>query len=397
MSGADQPPLAGLRVLDLSRMLAGPFCTALLADLGAEVVKIEPPGRGDDARQFKPRRAGESAYFMLINRGKKSITLNLKEPRAVELLHHLAAGADVVVENFRPGVAARLGADYATLAGLNPRLVYASITGFGQEGPLAQRPAYDIIAQAMSGLMSITGTPDGPPTRSGESIGDTVAGLYASWGILAALQSRERTGVGQHLDIAMTDSLFSMMMTALSLQLYTGESPGRIGNRHPMSTPFDTYRARDGHVVIATASDTMFTRCATAMGMPELAADPRFASDELRTANEPALRAIILEWTGARTVADAVAALDAQGVPASPVLSVAQAVDSEHVAARGLLTTAVHPVAGEIPLVRQPVQFSAAPAGPVAPPPTLGEHTDEILGQFVDANELAALRRDGVI
>ena len=397
MSNAEQPPLAGLRVLDLSRMLAGPFCAALLADLGAEVIKIEPPGRGDDARHFQPYRAGESAYFMLINRGKKSITLNLKEPRAVEMLHRLTGTADVVVENFRPGVAARLGADYPTLARINPRLVYASITGFGQHGPLAQRPAYDIIAQAMSGLMSTTGTADGPPTRTGESIGDLVAGLYASWGILAALRSRERTGAGQHLDIAMTDSLFSMMLTALSFQLYTGESPGRIGNRHPMSSPFDTYQAKDGHVVIATAGDPMFSRCASAMGMPALAADPRFTTDELRTANEPALRVIILEWTGARTVAEAVAALDAAGVPASPVLSVAQAVASEQVAARGLLTTADHPVAGEIPLVRQPVLFSAAPPGPVAPPPTLGEHTDEILGQYMDANALAALTRDGVI
>jgi crotonobetainyl-CoA:carnitine CoA-transferase CaiB-like acyl-CoA transferase len=390
-------PLAGLRILDLSRMLAGPFCTALLADLGAEVIKVEAPGRGDDARNFAPFRGGESAYFMLINRGKKSVTLDLKDPRGLAVLKTLAESADVAVENFRPGVAARLGVDYENLGRINPRLVYASISGFGQDGPLSQRPAYDIIAQAMSGLMSMTGAPDGPPTRVGESYGDLCAGLFASWGILAALQGRAQTGRGQHLDIAMTDSLFSMMVTALSLQLYGDEPPRRIGNRHPMSAPYDAYPARDGHVIIASANDAVFARFSAAIGRPELPSDPRFDSEARRAANEPALRTVITGWTSARRVAAAVAALDAAGVPAAPVLSVAEAVASEHVRSRGLLATTQHPTAGEIRLMRQPVLFSGTPRHAPAPAPTLGQHTDELLGGLLGAEAIGALRRDGVI
>ena len=378
-------------------MLAGPFCTALLADLGADVVKIEAPGRGDDARYFAPFRKGESAYFLLINRGKKSVTLNLKDSRGIALLHRMAESADVVVENFRPGVAARLGAGYDTLSHINPRLVYASISGFGQDGPLAHRPAYDIIAQAMSGLMSMTGAPDGPPTRVGESYGDLCAGLFASWSILAALRGRENSGRGQHLDIAMTDSLFSMMVTALSLQLYGDEPPTRIGNRHPMSSPYDAYPAQDGYVIIASANEAMFTRFAEKIGRPDLPSDPRFEKDNRRVANEPALRVIITEWTGARTVAEVVAALDEAGVPASPVLSVAEAVASEHVEARGLLATAMHPVAGEIPLVRQPVLFSDAPRTAPKPAPLLGQHNDEVLGAILANDEIETLKRDGII
>ena len=390
-------PLADLRVLDLSRMLAGPFCSALLADLGAEVIKVEAPGRGDDARHFAPFRGGESAYFLLINRGKKSITLNLKDKRGVKLLHRLAQSADVVVENFRPGVAARLGAGYQELDRINPKLVYASISGFGQDGPLAHRPAYDIIAQAMSGLMSMTGEADGPPFRVGESFGDLCAGLFASWAILAALQGRARTGRGQHLDVAMTDSLFSMMITGLSLQLY-GDTPAqRIGNRHPMSSPYDAFPARDGHVIIASANEAIFARFAEAIGRPELPADPRFENDTRRIENEPALRAIVIEWTGARSVAGVVAALDEAGVPASPVLSVAEAVASDHVAFRGLLATARHPEAGEIRQVRQPVQFSGAPNDAPGPAPTLGQHTGEVLGAFLAEDEIEALRREGIV
>jgi len=390
-------PLSGLRVLDLSRMLAGPFCTALLADLGADVVTVEAPGRGDDTRHFAPFVSGESAYFMLINRGKKGVTINLKDPRGRALIERLAKSADVVVENFRPGVAARLGVDYASLSRANPRLVYASISGFGQDGPLAQRPAYDIIAQAMSGLMSVTGEADGPPMRVGESYGDLCAGLFAAWGILAALRSREQSGRGQHLDVAMTDSLFSMMVTALSLQLYGDAPPQRIGNRHPMSAPYDSYPARDGHVIIASANDAIFARLADAIGRPDLPSDPRFASETARAANEPELRDMIARWTAARSVADAVAIMDGSGVPAAPVLSVAEAVASEHVRARGLLTAARHPVAGELRLPGQPVRFSDAPQRPPAPAPTLGQHTDEVLGALLEANEIEALRRDGVI
>jgi crotonobetainyl-CoA:carnitine CoA-transferase CaiB-like acyl-CoA transferase len=390
-------PLSGLRIVDLSRVLAGPFCTALLAEMGADVIKIETPGRGDDARQFLPFKGGESGLFMLVNKAKKSVTLDLKSPRGVEILHRLVRDADILVANFRPGTGARLGADYETLKKINPTLVHASISGFGQQGPLSARPAYDIIAQAMSGLMSVTGEADRPPMRTGESMGDLCAGLNACWSILAAIRHRDRTGKGQHLDIAMTDSLISMMVTPLSLQLFAGANPTRTGNRHPISTPFDSYPCRDGYAVIAVASDALFARLAKAMGQPELSADPRFASDAKRTKHEPELRVLITAWSGERTVDEAVGVLEEAGVPASPILSVAEALESEHVAERGLITTADHPVAGAIPLVRQPVRFSQCPPGPVAPPPTLGQHTDEVLGAFLDADEIAALRRDGVI
>jgi crotonobetainyl-CoA:carnitine CoA-transferase CaiB-like acyl-CoA transferase len=380
-------------------MLAGPFCTALLADVGAEVIKVEPPNSGDDARHFAPRRGGESGYFMLLNRGKKSITLDLKSPRGQELLRVLACQSDVVVENYRPGVAARLGVDYATLAKINPRLIYCSISGFGQSGQLAARPAYDIIAQAMSGLMSITGTPDGPPTRVGESLGDLVTGTYASWGILTALAARERTGKGQQVEVAMLDSLFSYLITAMTQYLYGGVEPRRIGNRHPISTPYDSYRAKDGYVVIAVANEPMFRRFAEAIGRTELPTDRRFASDEERTRNEPALRAVIEAWANTRTVAQVVAELDAAGVPVGPIWSVAEAAQSQHVASRGLLAEVDHPTAGRIPVLMGPVHFSATPPRVSRAAPLLGEHSASVLRELagISEDEIERLRQDGVI
>lgn len=375
------PPLAGVRVLDFSRMLAGPFCTALLADAGADVIKIESP-EGDDARHFAPRSGGESTYFLLINRGKRSVVLDLKSDEGRRAIHELAASADIVVENFRPGVTARLGIDYATLSAINPKLVYASISGFGQEGPLSHRPAYDIIAQAMSGIMSVNGPSGSGPTRVGESVGDLIAGLQATWAILAALHGRERDGRGQHLDIAMLDSIFSIMMTALSQYLFTGEVPQRIGNAHPISAPLDSFEAADGHLIVAVANDSLFARLAAAIGRPELAQDERFATDAARKQNENALKDILEGWTRARSVAEAVAALEAAQIPASPILSIDQVVASAHAKARGLVRMAAHPTAGAIPVVPQPVHFLGSGELPVRPAPLLGEHTREILASL---------------
>lgn len=375
------PPLAGLRVLDFSRMLAGPFCTALLADAGADVIKVEGP-EGDDARHFAPRIGGESAYFMLINRGKRSITLDLKSARGREIAHALAARADIVVENFKPGVTGRLGIDYATLSAINPRLVYASISGFGQEGPLSHRPAYDIVAQAMSGIMSVNGPAGAEPTRVGESVGDLVAGLQAAWSILAALNGARRDGRGQHLDVAMLDSIFAIMITALSQYLFTGQVPGRIGNAHPISAPLDSFAARDGHLIIAVANDALFGRLAAAVGAPELASDPRFSTDIARKQNEPALKRILQSWTSQRTVSEAVDALDAAGVPASPILALDQVVASAHAEMRGLVRQVLHPTAGMVPVVRQPVRFLGSGDLPVRPAPCLGEHTGQVLREI---------------
>jgi CoA:oxalate CoA-transferase len=375
------PPLAGIRVLDFSRMLAGPFCTALLADAGAEVIKVEGL-QGDDARHFAPRVGTESAYFLLINRGKRSVTLDLKTAEGRQAAQALAARSDIVVENFKPGVAARLGIDYATLSAINPRLVYASISGFGQDGPWSHRPAYDIVAQAMSGIMSVNGPAGSGPTRVGESVGDIVAGLQATWAILAALHGRQRDGRGQHLDVAMVDSLFAIMVTALSQYLFTGEVPQRIGNAHPISAPLDSFEASDGHLVIAVANDALFARLAAAVDMPELATDPRFATDIARKRNEAALKSILEGWTNCRSVAEAVETLERAEVPASPILSLDQVVMSAHVRARGLVRSVLHPTAGLIPVVPQPVRFLGCGVIPTRPAPLLGQHSKEVLREL---------------
>jgi CoA:oxalate CoA-transferase len=389
-------PLDGLRVLDFTRVLAGPLATALLADLGAEVIKVEPP-QGDDYRAIGPKRNGESALFSVMNRNKKSLVLDLKSPAAVQLVHELAARADVVVENFRPGVAERLGFGPAALAAVNPRLVYVSVSGFGQTGPLAQRPAYDIIVQAMSGLMEATGDPGGPPTLVGEAVSDVVSGLFASWATLAALHQRSRTGLGQHVDVAMFDTTLAFLATSVARFLFTGRPARRVGNRHPLSAPFGVYRARDGHFALAVLNPKLFEALAAAMQRPDLAADPRFASDELRSDNEPALRCAIEAWAADQSVEDVVARIDAAGVPAAPIWNIAQALDSPQAQARGLLREVEDPRLPGLRLPTQPVVFGGAAPNPAARAPALGEHTHELLGCWLDcgAERLAQLQSLG--
>ncbi|MEU3708534.1 CaiB/BaiF CoA transferase family protein [Streptomyces catenulae] len=383
--------LRGLRVLDLSRVLAGPYCTALLADLGADVVKVEPPA-GDDARHLGPFREGESVYFAQLNRGKRSIALDLKNPDDHALLLRLAARADVFVENFRPGVTQRLGIDHAALAAVNPRLVYASISGFGQSGPMREHPAYDLIVQAMSGLMAGTGTPDGPPTRVGESVGDLLAGLFTSWAVGTALYDRERSGRGRHIDVAMLDSLVSLQVTAWSLLTATGGLPGRVGNRHPVSAPFDTYRTADGLVAIAVASDAVFARFATLVGRPELPCDPRFGDDTARSRHVEQVREITEEWSTGVTTEQALELARAAGVPAAPIWELTDAVRSDQIRRRGLIGEFDHPVLGRTPFLRQPAHFGdAAPdpdaaaqaPAPTAPSPALGEHAEEVVAEWL--------------
>ena len=374
-----QPALAGLRVLDLSRVLSGPYCTALLADLGAEVIKIETPGRGDDSRHFGPFVGGASVYFALINRNKKSVALDLKDPRAKEAVLALAEKSDVVVENFRPGVATRLGLDYAAMAARNPRLVYLSISGFGQTGPHVHWAAYDLIIQAMSGIMSVTGTPDGPPTALGESLGDLWTGLMGSWAILAALQARERNGRGEHIDLGMFDSLMAMQMTGLANLAASGRAPPRVGNRHPVTTPVNSYRCSDALVVLVVVSDTQFKALCGVMWRATLALDPHFLTNADRLANEAALRAQIEAWSGELRVDEVVARCHAAQIPAGPVWDLKQAAGSAQSAARDLLRPVPHPAFGELKVMQQPAKFSHS--GGVEPKrePTLGEHTHEVL------------------
>jgi len=382
LSGASAGPLVGVRVLDLTRVLAGPFCTALLADLGAEVIKIESPDTGDDARDLGPFREGESVYFSILNRRKKSVTLNLKRVEAQDVLLDLVRRADVMVENFRPGVAERLGIGHETVMAINPRLVYASISGFGQSGPMSQLPAYDLVIQALSGLMSLTGEPDGEPTKVGESIGDVVAGLYAAFGITTALRNVERTGRGDYLDISMLECLMSLQVTAQS-QLAAGVAPGRVGNRHPLSTPFGTYRTRDGHVVIAAANNDIFARVATMIDRPDMIDDPWFSNDEARIANEFEVRDRIETWTMTRTVREVVERARELGVPSSAIVDFSDAMSSEQLLERGAVVTVHHPKLGAVRYVGQPVRFASHEPGAAEPSPALGQDTDEVLNTLL--------------
>ncbi|WP_336693280.1 CoA transferase [Delftia acidovorans] len=391
-------PLDGVRILDFTRVLAGPLSTALLADLGAEVVKIEPP-QGDDYRAIGPMNNGESALFTVMNRNKQSLVLDLKHPEAVALVHEMAAQADVVVENFRPGVAERLGIGASQLRALNPRLVYVSVSGFGQTGPLAHRPAYDIIVQAMSGLMEATGEPDGAPTVVGEAVSDVVAGLFASWATLAALLQARATGQGQQVDVAMFDTTLSFLATSVARYLFTGRPARRVGNRHPLSAPFGVYRAGDGHFALAVLNNKLFAAALQAMELGGLAGDPRFASDESRSAHEPALREAIEAWAGRHEVAQVVAALDAAGVPAAPIWNIAQALESPQSQARGLLDTVQDPRLPGLRLPTQPVHFSGAAPNRAERAPALGEHTEALLSQWLGrgAEAIAALRASGAL
>ena len=369
-------PLQGIRVLDLTRVLAGPYATALLADLGAEVIKLEPL-TGDDYRHIGPFKDSESALFTLNNRGKRSLALDLKNPADLKLAQDIAARVDVVVENFRPGVAARLGLGAEALRAANPRLIYCSISGFGQDGPFRDLPAYDLVVQAMSGLMAATGEEGRAPLKTGESIADLLAGLFASWSIMAALVGRNASGQGAALDVAMYDALFSMLTTSHALHLYAGQLPQRVGNRHPLSTPFGCFATSDGQVVIAVLNARQFATLATLIGQPGAADDPRFVTDETRTENEPALRALIEGWSSRLTTQQAVAALSGVGLPAAPIWDIAQAADSEHAQARGLVS-----MLNGRPVVGQPVRFDGAKPVADRAAPRLGADLEAVLREL---------------
>ncbi|MEZ0603325.1 CaiB/BaiF CoA transferase family protein [Paraburkholderia sp. IW21] len=393
-------PLAGVRIVDFSRVLAGPYCTALLSDLGADVIKIEPPG-GDDYRAVGPFTDGESGLFAAMNRNKRSIVIDLKCDAGRELAQTLCAAADVVVENFRPGVADKLGIGYAQLSERNPALVYASVSGFGQTGPESHRPAYDIILQAMCGLMDATGSPDDSPTLIGESVSDVVSGLFASWGVLAALLSREKTGKGTHVDVSMFDATLSLCATLVARFAATGIAPQRVGNRHPSSAPFGAYRAHDGFYVVAVLNNKLFGAFASAIGEPHLSSDPRYASDASRCLHEADLRACIEAWSSQRSVAEVNRILGAAGIPVAPIRNVQQALESEQAKVRSLLTELPRGTGREKPPLRlpsQPVKFSAYGANRVTAAPRLGEHTVEILhGLHLDATRIAELRMQGAL
>jgi len=352
-------PLVDVTVLDLTRVLAGPYCTMVLADLGARVIKVERPGEGDDARAIGPFVNAKSAYFMSLNRGKESIALDLRDPADREIFQKLLPRADVLVENFRAGVMEKLGYGWETLHARHPRLIYAAASGFGHTGPYAGRPAYDLVAQAMGGLMSLTGQPGSEPTRVGTSIGDIAAGLFTAVGVNAALYHRQLTGEGTKIDVAMLDCQVALLENAIARYVATARVPGPLGSRHPSITPFEAFACSDGHLILAAGNDGLFRKLCDVLGCPELADDPRFGSNEARTGNADALKIAIEGALGARTRADWLAAFEAAGVPCGPINDVAEVMADPQVAARNMVIRVMDEVAGEISMPGNPIKLSA--------------------------------------
>jgi CoA:oxalate CoA-transferase len=373
-------PLAGTVVVDLSRVLAGPFCTLQLAELGARVIKVERPGSGDDARHIGPFVADESAYFVSLNRGKESIALDLRDAGDRALFERLLARADVLVENFRPGVLERLGFGWDAVHAQHPRLVYASVSGFGHTGPWAQRPAYDLVAQALGGILSITGPIGGPPVRVGTSIGDLAAGLFAALGIAAALAERAHTGRGRRVDVAMLDAQVALLENAVARFAATGEIPGPLGTRHPSIAPFEAYPTADGPLVIACGTDALFRALASVLGAPALAEDPRFASAAARNAHVEALHAALAEQLAARPRAEWIAVLDAAGIPCAPIQNVAEVLATPQVRARNMIVDVDQPGVGRFPVPGNPIKLDDAPDPPTRrAAPALDADRDRLL------------------
>jgi len=404
-------PLAGIRVLDLSRVLAGPWAGQNLADLGAEVIKVERPKVGDDSRAFGPpwvkdaqgRDTKDSAYFTSANRGKKSVTVNLQQAEGQALVRELAANSDVLIENYKFGDLARYGLGYEDLEKINPRLIYCSVTGFGQTGPYRERPGYDFMIQGMGGMMSVTGEPDGEPgggpQRAGVPIADIITGMYASIAICAALAHRATSGKGQHLDLALLDSQIALLAYQNTNYFATGKPPRRIGNLHPNIVPYQPFRAADGEVILACGNDNLYRKFCDAAGCPELAADARFASNGKRVENRNELKRLLDAIFAKRTKQEWVELLDAAGVPNGPINDIAQVFAEPQVQARGVKIEVDHPVAGKLPMVASPMRFSGTPLEHKTPPPLLGEHTEAVLRDVLgkSAGEIARLRESGAI
>ena len=404
-------PLSHIRVLDLSRVLAGPWAGQNLADLGAEVIKVERPGQGDDTRRWGPpylkdaagRDTSEPAYYLSCNRGKKSIVLDLATPDGQRLARELAAKCDILLENYKVGGLARFGLGYDDLEASHPHLIYCSITGFGQTGPCRERAGYDLIAQGMGGLMSITGEPDGAPgggpKRVGVAIADLFSGMYATIAVLAALARRERTGRGQHIDLALLDCQVAMLANQAMNYLTSGRPPPRMGNAHPNVVPYQPFATADGQIIVAVGNDTQFAGLCAVIGRPELADDPDFATNAARIRNRERLLPMIAEQIKARTNREWQDALEAVGVPCGPINALDEVFADPQVRARGMRFELDHPLAGRVPMVASPMRFSETPIEYRAPPPLLGEHTDDVLGELLglDAGEIARLREGGVI
>ncbi len=400
MSEIRPGPLSGVRVLDLTRVVAGPYCSMFLGDLGAEVVKIEQPGAGDDTRGWGPPFAGgESAYYLCINRNKQSLTLDLKSKRAVELLRQLVKAADVIIENFRPGTMERLGLGEKELREINPRLIYASLTGFGADGPMSDWPGYDLIVQAWGGLMSITGTPDGEPVKVGVAIIDLVAGLMLGKAITAALFAREKIGVGQRIDTSLLEAEVASLINVGSTYLIGGKVPTRWGNAHPNIVPYQNFQTADGYLVIGVASEVIWKRFCEAIGQRDLINDSRFADNSKRVENRSELIALLSEtFLQRRNDAWFKLLTDAE-VPCAPVQTIDQVFQAPQVLQRDMLIEVDHPTAGKVRMAGIPVKFSVTPAAVRLPPPLLGQHNETILKSWLglSADSIDELKKEKVI
>jgi crotonobetainyl-CoA:carnitine CoA-transferase CaiB-like acyl-CoA transferase len=372
-------PLQGVRVLDFTRVLAGPAASLALADLGAEVLKIEPPGAGDETRTFPPFREGESHYFLSVNRGKKSIVIDLKSAAGVALAKDLAAHCDILIENYRPGVMDRLGLGYEALSKVNPRLIYCAISGFGMTGPLRDRPSFDIVMQALSGALSVNGEPGRMPVKLGLPMGDLVGGVNGPIGVLAALYERERTGKGRLIDVSLVDGLMGLLGYIAQLAFFTGEDPKPQGSQHPNLVPYGSFPAKDGAIIIACLMNGFWERISQAIGRPELARDPRFDSIEKRRDGREAVNAIISEFTEQRTVEELVQVFTQHEVPHAPILGVKEALAQPQAVARDMVVETEHAVLGKIRIVNRSIKFPGSPQPVPTAPPVLGQHTDEIL------------------
>ncbi len=403
--------LAGLKVLDLSRVLAGPWCSQLLADLGADVIKVERPGSGDDTRRWGPpwltdeegRATSESAYFLSANRNKRSVTIDLAQREGQALVRELAARADVLLENFKTGSLAQYGLDYASLSALNPRLIYCSITGFGQSGPYAERPGYDFLVQGMGGLMSVTGRadhePGGGPMKAGVALTDVMTGMYAAVAVLAAIQRRHASGMGQHIDLALLDVQVAALANQATNFLVGGDVPQRMGNAHPNIVPYQDFPTADGHMIVTVGNDTQFVSFCRVLGHPEWAADERYTTNPQRVQHREGLVSMIRAATVRRTTHEWLQAMEAANVPCGPINTLDRVFDDPQVRARGLRVEMPHAQAGTVPLVANPIRLSESPVSYRQAPPSLGEHTQAVLRDWlgIDDARFAALREQHIV
>ncbi len=391
--------LSGVRILDFSRVLAGPYCTMMLAELGADVVKVEEPTCGDESRQWRPFVHGQSGYFFSLNRSKRSIGIDLKKDSGKRIARDLAAKSDVVVENFAPGVVKRLGIDYKSLSAINPRLIYCSISGFGQTGPYRDKKAYDPILQAMSGIMSVTGSKDGEPVKCGVAITDVFAGVYASFAISTSLYRREKTGRGQYIDLGMLEAALATTTFQSALYLYGGEVPGLLGSQHPTRVPSANYITADGRYLHLIPNEPQWPKLCEVLGVPQLASAPEFATNALRIKNRERVNAVVAERMRTKTADEWMPLMEAAGIPAGPVNTFDRVAADPHIVAREAIKHFDHPVAGRQPAIDMPYRFAEDGTAVRSAPPLLGQHTDDILIDLLGYSEaeVEELRKEGVV